>query len=110
MAWAIIDVEKGKPSFTQRVTLDGADYTLSFVWNMRSGWYLGLAAGDTVLFHPRRLKVEVDMLDCVRWHPQCPPGYLLALDTTGARAAPGFDDLRGGQDRQGRVILAYGVP
>ncbi len=110
MAWTVLDIERDKPAFSQRVTLDGADYTLTFVWNMRSGWYMGVTSGDTVLFEPRRLGVERDLLDCVRWHEACPPGYLIAHDTTGAGLPPGYEDLRGGTRQLGRVILAYGAP
>lgn len=108
MAFQVLDVEKDKPLFTQRVTLDERDYVLSFAWNMRHGWYMGVSAGDEVLFHPRKVVLDTDLLLSVRWHALCPPGLLIAMDTTGRGQPPGFEDLRGGPSRLGRVILAYG--
>jgi hypothetical protein len=110
MALQILQVPKDKPFFSQRHTLDGQDYLLTFEWNSRSGWYLGLSQGSTVLFYPRKLVVDQDLLQHCRANALCPPGNLFAYDMSGLGRDPGFEDLVSGSsasDLQGRVILSY---
>lgn len=87
-----------KPFYSQRVTLDGADFTLTFEWNMRSGWYLSMAdANDEVIFSGTKLVVNWNLLRTVT-DERKPPGMLKLIDTatddiTGEAADPGYYDL-----------------
>jgi hypothetical protein len=107
----VIPVAKNIPSIKQGQTLDGTDYTFRFQWNMRSGWYIGLAdSSDTPIFSPRKLVVGVNFLDSVRFDARTPPGDLIAVDVTGQSVDPGYLDLASGasfDDLQGRVIVVY---
>jgi hypothetical protein len=110
MALTVIQLPKGKPFFTQRNTLSDQDYTLRFEWNSRSGWYLGLAQGNDVLFHPRKIVVNQDLLQHCRHLASCPPGALWVYDITEQELDPGFEDFVSGpstRDPQGRVYLLY---
>lgn len=85
------------PFYSQRVTLDGADYTLSFEWNMRDGWYMGMSdANDEVIFAPRKMVVNWNFLRNVT-DDRKPPGALVLMDQTtdedGRATRPGYLDL-----------------
>lgn len=89
------------PASTYRISLDGADFRLSWRWNDRmASWYLDLFEGDGT---PLRLGVRV-VLDWPLWgrfrHPRRPAGELLAVSLDGD-AEPGAGDLGG------RVRLIY---
>jgi hypothetical protein len=91
-----------KPSYDQRVTLDGVDYILRMRWNQRGGWYCGLrdASSGEDIFSPQHISVDWDMLyGCT--HERRPPGVLLATDTSGQKIAPGYRDM------DQRVKLVY---
>jgi len=107
----VLQVAKGSPSFSQSHVLDGAVYVLSFTWNMRAGWFMGLAdATGEVIYGQRRLVLDADLLRTARHDPRCPPGKLIALDLGGLGEPPGYEDLCSGpslQDPQGRVLLVY---
>lgn len=107
----VIPVPKNVPSLRQSRVLDGTEYELRLVWNMRAGWFLGLndEAGEPI-FHLRALTVGNDLLASVRYDARCPPGVLVALDATGTQAEPGYLDLVAGSssnDLQGTVALVY---
>lgn len=74
--------------------LDGATYTLSFLWNTReSCWYFDLAdaAGDIIV---ASVKVVVNFPLIFRvTDPRRPPGFFTAQDTTGKGRNPGIADL-----------------
>lgn len=83
-----------KPSFTQRVALDGADYELAVEWNMRSGWYAKLTdpASEEVIFGAQRISADWNLLHgCT--HDRRPPGILFVSDTSGTATDPGYEDL-----------------
>lgn len=107
MAWVILDVAASSPSFVQTVTLDGTAYELQFTWNVRGGWFMAMRAGSQTLFAPRRVVADRDLLASVRDNELCPPGMLVAMDTSGDQRPPGYADFRGGVGSTGRVVLAY---
>jgi hypothetical protein len=78
---------------SQRVTLEGVDYYINLSWNMRAGWFIGMADQDGVaIFSPKRLTPDWDLLGHIT-DDRRPRGELYCLDTTAQRAEPGFDDL-----------------
>lgn len=113
MAYQVIQVERGKPAFSQRNKLGDVVYELEFRWSMRDGWYFGMRdATGAPLFQLRRLTVNTDLLAACRHDERCPVGTLIAIDLQGTNAAPGYEDLVSGPslaDPQGRVAIIYGT-
>ncbi len=107
----LIPIRKGKPNLTQGVSLEGADYTFRFQWNMRAGWYIAISDQLGVpLFSPRALVPNTDFLARVRFDARTPPGSLYLADLQqGEAQVPGFLDLVAGtpSDLQGRFALFY---
>lgn len=96
------------PFYTQKVTLDGKEYTFRFEWNQRNGWFLGLEDADGVIFDPRKIVIGWDLLRPVRWNTRAPQGALLALDRTGELDRIGYSDMSTSFDaNDGPVLLAY---
>lgn len=93
------------PFYSQRVTLDGADYTLNFEWVMRDGWYMGMAdANDEVIFYPKKMVVNWNFLRTIT-DDRKPPGMLKlidqATDEDGRATRAGYFDL------DQRCVLVY---
>lgn len=89
------------PFYSQRVTLDGADYTLKFEWNMRNGWFMGLSdASEEVIFEPKKLVVDWDLLRNVT-DERKPPGALVLFDSSYQGLDPGYEEL------DQRCVLTY---
>ncbi len=107
----LIPIPKDAPDQSLSQVLDGVEYILHFVWNMRGGWFMALHdANDAPLFGLRRMTPGTDMLAHKRYDERVPPGKLLVLDTTGNDLRPGYTDLVSGpneSDLQGRVALIY---
>jgi hypothetical protein len=106
----IILVSKSTPALSQNQTLDGTDYVLHFEWNMRGGWFMGLAdAADEWIFTPRQMTTGSDMLKTVRHDARCPPGKLLIVDLSETDAEPGYEDLVSGTlvDLEGNIAVVY---
>lgn len=85
----------GSARWTQRTTLGGRDFVLSFAWIQRDGaWYLDIADQDGApIATARRLGTSWPPLVGVHDARQ-PPGLLVVLDATGADDLdPGFADL-----------------
>jgi hypothetical protein len=76
------------------ITLDGVAYLLELRWNTREeAWYLDLRLEDGTDV-VTGLKVVVSFpLGRRSQHPKCPPGILLAVDTSGGQKDPGIADL-----------------
>jgi hypothetical protein len=84
------------------IELDGTTYTLGLRWNDRdSAWYLDvLDAEENPIAMGRKVVVGFPLLGRSKLENQ-PPGVLFAMDTSGADAEPGVNDLGG------RVQLLY---
>lgn len=85
---------KGIAAWTQRTTLAGRDYLLSFTWLQRAGvWLLSIADQDGApLVHGRVLTVGAS-LTAGTTDPRVPPGVLTVLDTQGGAQDPSFAEL-----------------
>jgi hypothetical protein len=107
MATAVLAIptSEGLAFFSQRVTLDGRNYTLHLKWNQREGrWYLSLADDDNVMLAASiKLVSNWALLRYYKHDPRIPPGELVAVDLTPDGAPPGFDELGIGK----RVELTY---
>lgn len=106
-----IQSPSGVPFTSLTQNMGGADWRLSFEWNMRAGWFLGMADQSRVtLFAPKALRVGVDLLAAARHDPRCPPGSLVLLDLSGADEDPGYLDLATGTSLlslSARCVLVY---
>ena len=94
MSAVVIQPPKLIPYATQKVTFpEGVDYLVSFSWNERSGWYVGLATSEgDALFPPRRIREGRDLLaSCT--DSRRPPGRIILVDTLGLYGEASFDDL-----------------
>lgn len=89
-----------------RLTLDGADYLLSLAWSQREEkWYLSLADGEDVpIVSGVKVVADYPLLSLSHHDSRCPPGELMATDTTGQGLDPHFADMSGDAPR---VVLVY---
>lgn len=82
------------PLFTQRVTLDGQEYTIRLDWNGREGrWYLDVGDVDEAWI-VTGIKLVADwplLRRCA--DSRKPPGDLLAVDMSGAGEPPNLPQL-----------------
>lgn len=99
----VIDIEPVSAFFTQKTTLDGKDYVLSFAWNQReSRWYLTIYDHeDNVLQGAVKVIADFPLTRRIASSDTAPPGVLMAVDLTDAGDPPTRDDLGS------RVILVY---
>ena len=82
-----------RPHTTAKTTLDGQDFVLTWEWNMRLGWLLGLADQDgSTIFSPRRLVPNWDLL-YVCTDPRRPRGMLLCIDSVADAEPPTYESL-----------------
>lgn len=81
--------------WTQRTSLGGRDYLLTFDWNERAGrWSLSLADQDGVAIASGVVLVAALPLLRRVIDARRPPGDIVVVDATGAfDAEPGYDDL-----------------
>lgn len=109
----VIPVPKDTPRHSASFVLDGSYYELTMTWNMRAGWFFGIADGDgEVILSPRRACLGVDLLASARGDARTPPGWLGLLPLAPEdRTEPGYNDLVSTinlkTDPQGRIVLAY---
>lgn len=96
----------GAARWTQRTELGGREYLLSFQWSQRAGrWLFTLADQDSAdIVTGQPVVVDWPLLGRRVVDARRPPGELVAVDTTGAGADPGFADLGA------RVVLVYFDP
>ncbi len=89
-----------------RVTLDDVEYVLSLAWNSREGfWYLSLAdAGEELIAAGVKVVADFPLLLNARHDARCPPGSLIAFDTSGQSLPPHYEDMAG---ETPRVLLLY---
>jgi hypothetical protein len=106
-----IPAKRGASFYSQRVTLDGSDFIFEFSWNQRSGWYLALRDRQQLtLFSPRKIVVDWDLLEPLRYIEGCPQGSLIAVDLKQIGDKIGFEDLSSTSSAEGydgRVALFY---
>lgn len=90
-----IQTIQGASHYTQRVTLDGAQYVLEYNWNGRAGaWYLTIAdATGTNLLASRKLATNQPILSRFRFVVGLPPGELIATDPSASLDYAGYTDL-----------------
>lgn len=102
MALLVVPTSTELSSYTQRVTLDGREYFMSFQWNQREAkWYLAIADEneDTIV---SGIKVVADFpLTRKVADTRIAPGELLAIDFSQTGQDPGLTDF--GE----RVLLVY---
>lgn len=99
-------VPNGQARWTQRTTLDGRDYQLSFDWSSRDGhWIMSIADQDaSPIKSGIKLVSTWPLLGVALLDSRRPAGELWILDTQGQGVDPGFSDL--GSD----FLLAYVSP
>lgn len=97
------------PHFRQRVTLDGAEYLLTFEWNQRAEkWFFSIAASDeTKILTGVKLVADYPLLTLARWNAQCPDGELYAVDSSGQGLDPHLLDLANENGSTPRVQVVY---
>lgn len=92
----------GTRDYQLATELDGTTYTLRLRWNEREGaWFMDVGddAGNPIR---TSIKVVVGWPLTARFADSAlPPGQLYAIDTSGADAEPGLQELGA------RVVLAY---
>lgn len=102
MALRIINTSTELSGYTQRTILDGREYLLRFLWNMREAkWYLSIAdqTGSPIV---DGIKVVADFPLTRRIvDERCFPGSLIAMDTSEKGLDPGLTELGD------RVVLVY---
>ncbi len=100
-----LPIDVTSDTWEQETELDGRQFRLTFAWSLREGaWYLDIASRDgTLLAAGLRLAEGVNVLRREA-SSELPPGPLILLDMSGARAEPTRDDL--GK----RWVLFYGEP
>lgn len=76
------------------ITLDRINYVLRFVWNTRErAWYFDISTEDAEpIVMGSKLVVDAALARRSQ-DPRRPPGYLIAVDTSGRHADPGIADL-----------------
>jgi hypothetical protein len=92
---AIPCTPSGQAHWTQRTTLSGRDYVLTFDWSQRDGhWWLTIADQDGVSILTRKLVDRVNLFARVL-DTRVPGGQLFAYDTqaTGPGLDPDFAGL-----------------
>lgn len=94
--------DDGYPARSQRTSLDGVAYELTFLWNERQGaWFLSIAdAEGAPILMGARILVDHPLLGSLR-DARRPPGELVALDMSDQQRDPGIDDFGT------RVMLVY---
>lgn len=75
--------------------LDGTNYQLSFTFNYRSNlWAMDVALNDgTAVVSGIPVQTNVILTERFLWNPLMPPGHFFPLDTSGAAADAGRNDL-----------------
>lgn len=91
---------------TQRVTLDGAEYVLTLKWLERvEKWTLYLADQDEVpILSGVKVVADYPLLTLCKHDARCPPGQLMASDSSKQGLDPHFSDMSGDAPR---VLLVY---
>jgi hypothetical protein len=82
------------PDFTVGVDLDGASYTLRFVWNTTDEYWYSRTLDDpgvTLLMGETRIVADQPLYLSRR--VRTPGGFLIARDTTGQGIAPKLNDF-----------------
>jgi hypothetical protein len=86
-------------AFSESVTLDRNEYTLSFYWNTRGEfWSMNIAdANGATIITGIRLVINYPLR---LQHPQLalPPGEFVVVDPSGSNEEPGRDDFTGNRN------------
>ena len=91
----LIPVLKDTAFWTQRTTLEGTDYLLSFAWNeIAEAWFVELLDTDsTPLVGPLKLVANRPLWLRHHYLGTIPPGELFAFDPTNTVDAPDYEEL-----------------
>jgi hypothetical protein len=77
-----------------QVNLDGVTYTMQMRWNNRaSAWFFDILDEDAQNVLAAGIRMVVDFPLNLYKADRKPPGMLLAMDSSGAGAEPGADEL-----------------
>ena len=101
----IIPTSLTLPFYTQRVRLDGREYSLRFRWNTcAERWRMDLLTDENEpIVLGMKIVTDWPLLRYYKFDPRCPPGEFFAQTLTQDTSPPGFSDLGIGQ----RVELTY---
>lgn len=95
MALIRIPTQQSQAAWTQRTTLDGLDFALSFVWNARAGaWYMRIA--DTFgkpIVGEIKLVSNRPLLARFRYLVGLPPGEFIVVSFDSSRPYAGYGEL-----------------
>jgi len=105
MSYLLIPTRVGLPDYSMRTSLDGRDFNLRFVWNMREErWYMDIR---TDIDEPLALGVKIvsnwPLLRGAEFDLRLPQGMFVAIDATNDGSPPGLYDFGIGK----RVELSY---
>lgn len=89
-------------SFVETITLDNKIYEFQFDWNVRDEhWSMMIRdKNNQVIVSGIKIVADYELISMYRYL-DVPPGYLIAVDTSGQGLDPGFDDFGT------RVLLMY---
>jgi hypothetical protein len=85
----------GTAFYTQRVNLDGSDYTFDFRWNTRlQRWYLNLYdSAGTLLAASLKIVLNWPLLHYLHARDGMPAGELWCISLGSSVEPPGLDDM-----------------
>jgi hypothetical protein len=101
----VIPVIEGRAYTSQRMTLDGRDYTLDLKWNdYLECWTFSLSDSELLpIVEGVRITTNRPLFRWYKSDDRMPPGELVAITLTNDVSDPGFDDFGTGK----RVELTY---
>jgi len=108
MTIQIVPTSPDEAFYSQRTTLDGVVYVLTFRLNQRENTYrFDLALSDgTLLASGVKVVCNRPLLERIAWNLQAPKGVLVAIAGGADESCPGLGELGEGR----RVTLYYGQP
>lgn len=95
----------GRPDYSMRTRLDGRNYQLRFLWNMREErWYFDIISdADELLAAGIKIIANRPLIRFYQWDVRLPPGEFRAVDLSTNGSPPGLFDMGKGL----RVELTY---
>lgn len=89
-----IPLRTGLPHFELQAVLDGATYSLDLRWNVRdASWYMHVLTADGAEIITAGLRLVVAFPIGAYRTGRLPPGVFVLIDSAGAGADAGKDDL-----------------
>ncbi len=95
MATLVLPARPGVPHQRFFAELESVTYGFELRWNGRAeSWKLDILDRDgNVLLAGKRVVIGFPLTIRAAYDRRLPPGQIIAIDTTGADAEPGLDDL-----------------